>query len=166
MAYNHGSARKTEALILLQARSDSAKEPKRRFSVSNLPYSWQLALLPRAQAFDCSVNKQSFFNLFNFINMAQIQMANAISQKSSRQFIGKAWINRVEKPGSRYNGTKYLVMTIDNKFKSITIGQDEKMIAWPNAKRQGKKDADFRVSIVSGNAPTDEPAEQAVDELI
>ncbi len=81
--------------------------------------------------------------------MAQIQMANATTQKSSRQFIGKAWINKVEKPGSRYNGVKYLVMTLDNKFKSITIGQDEKMIAWPNAKRQGKKDADFRLSIVS-----------------
>ena len=68
--------------------------------------------------------------------------------KSSREFIGRAWINTIAKEGP-LKGTQFLNVQLDNAFASITLTPKDKLQLWPNTKREGKKDADYRLSIVS-----------------
>lgn len=67
---------------------------------------------------------------------------------STREFIGRAWVNTVQKEGA-LKGTQFLNIQIDQAFASITLSPGDKIQLWPNAKREGKQDADYRLSIVS-----------------
>jgi len=79
--------------------------------------------------------------------------ANTKTQKSNSIFIGKAWKNIAQK--GEHKGTEYLKMTIDredkdhNPIELIEIKQTETLLFWPNNKREGKQDADYRVTLVS-----------------
>lgn len=77
---------------------------------------------------------------------------NASVQKRTREFIGKAWMNTVNKVGSPNNGLQYVNVTLDRDIESVSFDQSSRLLLWPNKKREGKKDADFRVSLVSASA--------------
>lgn len=67
------------------------------------------------------------------------------SEESNRVFIGRAWVNK-----SKQNPeVEYLNVQIDRGFESITLNQNDLIQLYPNKKREGKKDADYRLSIVS-----------------
>lgn len=74
------------------------------------------------------------------------------SQASQREFVGKAWMNKVDKVGSPNNGVEYVNVTLDRDIETVTMSQGDKLLLWPNKKRDGKKDADFRVSLVHATA--------------
>jgi len=78
--------------------------------------------------------------------MAILKKAEA--PETSRQFIGRAWVNEVQKEGPS-KGVKFLNIQIDNALEEVTIKQSDRLQLWPNSKREGKKDADFRLSVVS-----------------
>lgn len=67
---------------------------------------------------------------------------------SKRTFIGRAWINEVKKEGAS-KGVKFLNVTRDKGFEDITLKASDSLQLWPNPKREGKRDADFRLSVVS-----------------
>ena len=67
--------------------------------------------------------------------------------KTKSEFIGKAWKNMAQK--GEHKGTEYLKMTIDRDIESVSIEKGETLLLWPNNKREGKQDADYRVSLIS-----------------
>ena len=71
-----------------------------------------------------------------------------IEQATEREFIGRAWINVVKNEESKYVGTEFINVTLDKDVNKVVINAGDKLQLWPNNKREGKKDADFRVSIV------------------
>lgn len=74
--------------------------------------------------------------------MAKVNSAQDAQTK--RVFIGRAWANKV-KQGERA-GTEFLSLRIDRGVDvSLTTG--DQITLWPNRKREGKQDADFRASI-------------------
>ena len=87
------------------------------------------------------------------------------SQKKNIVFFAKLWINTVSKEGKR-KGEKFMSGNIDNKFKNFTIGFNDQLQVWKNNKRTGKRDADFRVSLLTDqdvpdniNGPTSQNTE-------
>lgn len=66
--------------------------------------------------------------------------------KKNVVFFAKLWLNTIKKEGEN-KGKKYLSGNIDNKFKKFTIGVNDQIQIWPNKKREGIKDADFRMSL-------------------
>jgi len=95
--------------------------------------------------------------------------------KKNRVFFAKLWINTIKKEGENF-GKKYMSGNIDNKFKKFTITQGEQIQIWKNKKREGVKDADYRVSLLTDqavpegiNGPTKQDQEikiEAVDEMM
>ena len=73
---------------------------------------------------------------------------NNQTQKKNRIFIGKLWINTITKEGEN-KGKKFMSKKNDNKFKKMTIGINEQINIFPNKKRKGVKDADFRISLLT-----------------
>ena len=68
--------------------------------------------------------------------------------KKNRIFFAKLWINEITKEGEN-KGVKYMSGNIDNKFSKITIGVDDQINIFKNKKREGKRDADYRVSLLT-----------------
>lgn len=69
--------------------------------------------------------------------------------KTEREFIGRAWKNLVKKEDSEYKGTEFLNITLDRDVQEVVLKQGDKIQLWPNNKREGKQDADYRVSLVT-----------------
>lgn len=69
-------------------------------------------------------------------------------QATEREFIGRAWINTVQADGSKYKGTEFINITLDRDREGVVFKKTDQLQLWPNSKREGKKDADFRVSII------------------
>lgn len=72
------------------------------------------------------------------------------ANKSSREFVGRGWINTVQKEGKAH-GMQFINVRFDNGVQAIA-DLDKKgvvMQLWPNKKREGKQDADYRVSLVT-----------------
>ena len=67
------------------------------------------------------------------------------SQAPQRMFVGKAWINTVRE--GKHQGTAFISLKLDRNIGGVTIGPNDQITLWPNQKRDGKKDADYRVSI-------------------
>ena len=91
--------------------------------------------------------------------------------KKNRVFFAKLWVNTIKKEGEN-NGKKYMSGNIDNKFKKFTIGLDDQIQIWKNKKREGVKDADFRMSILTDqdvpeniNGPTKQDKEVKQTEM-
>lgn len=77
----------------------------------------------------------------------------AQEQESKRLFIGRAWYNTSSKnPGVTYTNIMFdrdvevTIKDLKNNVAYVLSGK-EGMFAYPNTKRDGKKDADLRVSI-------------------
>ena len=91
--------------------------------------------------------------------------------KKNRVFFAKLWINTITKEGEN-KGKKFMSGNIDNKFKKFTIGANDQINIWPNNKREGIKDADFRVSLLTDqdvpegiNGPTPQDREVQSSEI-
>lgn len=90
--------------------------------------------------------------------------------KKNRLFIGKLWVNTINTEGEN-KGKKYMSGNIDNKFSKITIGINDQINIFPNNKRKGVRDADFRISILTDqelpegiNGPVPQTKEPATEE--
>lgn len=75
------------------------------------------------------------------------QAVAGTQQKDKLTSIGRAWKNTSKK------NTEFLRVSIDQKingqnFDHITLKPGDKLLLTANAKREGKKDADFRLHIV------------------
>jgi hypothetical protein len=67
--------------------------------------------------------------------------------ETTRDFVGRAWENEAKlKDGSTVT---FLNITIDRDIQLDGITSAHKFQLWPNAKRDGKKDADWRLSLIS-----------------
>ena len=73
---------------------------------------------------------------------------------TKREFIGKGWINTVEKEGKN-KGVKYINVALDQDIETVEILKGSNILLWPQEKRDGIndktgqpfQDADYRVSI-------------------
>ena len=76
-------------------------------------------------------------------------MSNSVERgatKSNREFIGRAWLNETR------NGKSFINIKLDRDIKTVSLAPSMRIELWPNTKREGKKDADYRLSIVD-NVP-------------
>lgn len=64
-----------------------------------------------------------------------------------REFIGKAWINQVPATASKNAGVQFISVKLDRNIASVSIEAGQQITLWPNLKREGKQDADYRVSV-------------------
>jgi len=69
-----------------------------------------------------------------------------VEKKVNKQaFIGRAWKN-VAGPNTENAGTVFLSLRIDSGVK-VTLTEKDSILLWPQTKREGKQDADFRMSV-------------------
>lgn len=73
--------------------------------------------------------------------MTVVKTAEAVT-KTAREFIGKAWVNTTK------DGRTYLQLTLDQDIAKVELMKGQKIQLWPNNKREGKNDADYRASVV------------------
>lgn len=66
---------------------------------------------------------------------------------SQREFIGKAWINKVPATAQKNAGVEFISVKLDRNIASVDIQAGQQITLWPNIKREGKQDADYRVSV-------------------
>jgi len=78
------------------------------------------------------------------MSVIRTQTAEAVK----REFAGKGWINTVNKEGSKVDGVKFINVTLDRSIDSLTLKAGDRIQLWPNVQREGKKDADYRMSIL------------------
>lgn len=77
--------------------------------------------------------------------MSVIRTENAVANQPAREFIGKAWINTVKQ--GKHEGTQFISVKLDRNISKVDISAGQGITLWPNVKREGKQDADYRVSI-------------------
>ena len=70
--------------------------------------------------------------------MATIKAPTATAQK--RAFIGKAWKHEKD-------GAEYLSVSLNRDLGEVALKSNDRMLLWPNKKREGKQDADYNLSI-------------------
>lgn len=78
---------------------------------------------------------------------AAAEAKRAEANNVQREFIGRAWINTAHLK----DGTEASVINIqlDNTIDEVVLNGSVKGIQlWPNKKRDGKRDADYRLSIL------------------
>ena len=83
-------------------------------------------------------------------NVTKTSVSNAVKKtaETTREFIGKAWINTI-KQGTKA-GTQFINLSLDNNIQEVILNKTIKVQLWPNRKREGHAtDADYRVSIVA-----------------
>lgn len=80
------------------------------------------------------------------MSVVTLKAAPAV-EKSPIQFIGRAWKNVYQKEGPR-KGTEYLNVKLDATIASVTLKPEYCIQLWPNQKREGRQDADYRLSFV------------------
>lgn len=69
-------------------------------------------------------------------------------QAVEREFIGRAWKNIVKKEDSEYKGVEFINLTLDQGIQEVVMKKGNRLQLWPNKKREGKQDADYRVSLL------------------
>lgn len=79
-------------------------------------------------------------------NAMSVERTQKPEQK--REFSGKGWDNVVDKAGSKANGMRFINITIDRDIKGLTLKHGDRIQLWPNDKRDGKQDADWRMSVL------------------
>jgi uncharacterized protein (DUF736 family) len=72
-----------------------------------------------------------------------IERSSNADAKVRREFIGRAWENT-----SKKDGTRYLRCVIDRNITKLDLTPETPFVLWPNKKREGKQDADFRISLI------------------
>ena len=74
-----------------------------------------------------------------------------VATQPTREFIGRAWKNVVAKEGPN-KGKEFINVRIDNRFAEITLKPGMSIQLWPNTTREGRQDADYRLSVVEAAA--------------
>ena len=77
-----------------------------------------------------------------------ITKVESVEEKPKNQgtFVGKAWINEF-KDGKTGETKHQIKISLDRDIKELSIENGkEEMVLWMNTKREGKKDADYRVA--------------------
>lgn len=69
---------------------------------------------------------------------------NTSAQNMKRVFIGRCWKNTVKQ--GTHQGVEFLNLKFD-RGTSVTLNEGDQVQLWPNTKREGKIDADYRASI-------------------
>jgi len=77
-------------------------------------------------------------------------------QNDARLFVGRAWLRKVSNPKSAHNGKEFINLVLDDGLGELTVKEGNKLILWPNNKRDGInektgrpfQDADYRVSLI------------------
>lgn len=82
-------------------------------------------------------------------SMAKIETAKVQTDrdKFDRTFIGRCWMNTVKT--GKLAGQPVFNIRFDRGVKLDGVTSKDHMEMWPNTKRDGKKDADYRVSILT-----------------
>ena len=66
--------------------------------------------------------------------------------QTEAEFVGKAWKN-VSK-SKKNEGTEFFRLTFDRDIASLSLDPAiHSLVLWPNNKREGKNDADYRVML-------------------
>lgn len=72
---------------------------------------------------------------------------NESKPAEKRTFIGSAWINTAKSGANK--GTQFINVMFDRTAKgTIDVGDGSHLMLWPNNKREGRRDADYRVSVL------------------
>lgn len=79
--------------------------------------------------------------------MSAVTLAEKPVVTQERSFIGRAWVNTVQKEGPN-KGKEFISISIDNTIASVMLKPGMTIQLWPNQKREGKQDADYRLSVV------------------
>lgn len=72
--------------------------------------------------------------------IAPLQVATA--PKAKRHFIGRAWVNTAR------TGKQFINVKLDRSVQLQQVDETCTLQLWENMKRPGKKDADYRLSIL------------------
>ena len=67
-------------------------------------------------------------------------------QATKREFVGRVWKNVVK--DGEHKGKTFFNIRIDRDVKELTLTPDSQIQLWDNSKREGKQDADYRMSII------------------
>ncbi len=76
-----------------------------------------------------------------------MSVVTAAKPATVREFIGRAWLNTVQKEGPN-KGKEFINISIDRSIAKVELKPGMTIQLWPNTKREGKQDADFRLSVV------------------
>lgn len=80
--------------------------------------------------------------------MAKVTNQEApVAPTFKRLFVGRAWKNTISTEGEN-KGKEFISIRLDNNVKELNLEAGDRVELWPNLKREGKKDADYRLSIV------------------
>lgn len=71
--------------------------------------------------------------------------------KTNRTFVGRAWVN-IKKDAEGKAISSFINISIDKSVSLVELKPGMKIQLWPNKKREGKQDADLRLSIVEAVA--------------
>jgi len=67
-------------------------------------------------------------------------------QATKREFVGRVWLNEVRE--GEHKGKKFFNVRIDRAVTKLVLTPESKIQMWENKKREGKQDADYRMSII------------------
>lgn len=76
-----------------------------------------------------------------------MSIVKRVEKKPEYQFVGKAWVNVIDRESSKNVGKEYINIQLDRDIAEVTLKQGGRLLLWPNNKREGKQDADYRLSI-------------------
>ena len=76
-------------------------------------------------------------------------------QPTRREFVGRVWQNKVRE--GEHKGKEFFSVRIDRAVNKLVLTPESRIQLWPNVKREGKQDADYRMSII---LPDEEEQEQ------
>lgn len=80
--------------------------------------------------------------------MSSVKLAEKpATQAQTRTFIGRAWKNLVKKEGPN-KGKEFINVLLDQSIAEVLLKPGMAIQLWPNQKREGRQDADYRLSIV------------------
>lgn len=65
---------------------------------------------------------------------------------TKREFVARVWKNEVQQ--GEHKGKQFYSIRIDRDVKKLVLTPESQIQMWPNKKREGKQDADLRMSII------------------
>jgi hypothetical protein len=78
-----------------------------------------------------------------------VQRTENPQRETVTELIGKGWERKVEKQDSAHFGKAFINITLDRDIENVTLKKGDVLQLWPNHKREGKRDADWRMSVVT-----------------
>jgi|GEM_PF-6818544 hypothetical protein len=79
-----------------------------------------------------------------------MQIIRNEAKPAVREYVGRAWVNPI-KTGDNA-GKQMLNLRFDRGVSSIKVSPNTVLELWPNLQREGKRDAEYRVSATELSA--------------